>query len=159
MIWSIGLESTLAGKKEKVWRCFHENMPGFSSSSHLVFYCPLSHMSFFPDTCLPLTLVSPSCLLLCWAKLFVFFGGLFMGGRNTLLLQASSSLSAHHTKHDRPPSLWCWDELFLLLPHRESFFYFSASLSPSWTSLQDSGSIESAQANSYLLWALYTNIV
>lgn len=68
--------------------------------------CPLSQMSFFPDTCLPLSLVSLSHLLLCGVELFVF-GGLFMGGRNTPLLQAASSLSAHHTEHDSPPSLWC----------------------------------------------------
>ena len=72
-------------------------------------------MSFFPDTCLPFPLVSLSHLLLCGVELFVF-GGLFTGGRKTPPLQAASSLSAHHTEHDSPPSLWCRDELLSPVP-------------------------------------------
>lgn len=52
----------------------------------------------------------------------LFFGGLFMGGKNTPLFQAASSLSAHHAEHDSPPSLWCWDELYLLSPRGVKFF-------------------------------------
>lgn len=117
------------GGRQQVWCSFHENTLVFSVSSHLLqllSQCPLSHMSFFPDTCLPFPLVFLSHLLLCRVELFVF-GGLFMGGRNTPLLQAASSLSAHHTEHDSPPSLWCWDELFLLSPRGVKIFCFTLS--------------------------------
>lgn len=98
---------------------------------------------FWHLSALPLLSHCPISFSVGWNCLF--FGGLFMGGRNTPLLQAASSLSAHHTEHDSPPSLWCWDELFLPVPMGSR--KFSAWLSPSWTSLQDSGSILCARAN------------
>lgn len=77
------------------------------------------HLSALPS-CLPVP--SPSL----WGGTVCFWRFVY-GGRNILLLQADSSLSAHHTEHDSPPSLWCWDELFLMSPWGVKIFCFSLS--------------------------------
>lgn len=133
-------------EREQVWCSFHENSPIFSSSSS-------SSPAFLQVPSVTDVILSwhlsalSSCLAVLSPSLWggtVCLWRFVYGGRNTPLLQAASSLSAHHTEHDSPPSLWCWDELFLLSPWGVRI---SASFSPSWTSLQDSRSILCAWAN------------
>lgn len=104
---------------------------------------PLSQMSFLPDTCLHFPLVSQSYLLLRGVELFVC-GGLFMGegiprcSRLPLVFQLI-------TQNMTALLLFGAEMSCFSCPHGES--EFSASFSPSWTSLQDSGSIRCAWAN------------
>lgn len=125
-IWSLRWEwkSNQQARKRKTTSLIlpHPRLFLFISSS-LSLSAPLSHMSFFPDTCLPFPLVSLSYLLLCGVELFVLWRFVY-GGRNTPLLQAASSLSAHHTLHDSPPSLWSRDEQLLPSPWGVRFFCF-----------------------------------
>lgn len=84
-----------------------------SSSSSLSGLCHSYHSSLTP-VC-P-SLLSHRPISFSVGRNCLFFGGLFIGGRNTPLFQAASSLSAHHAEHDSPPSLWCRDELLLPFP-------------------------------------------
>lgn len=79
-----------------------------------------------------------------------------MGGRNTPLFQAASSLSAHHAEHDSPPSLWCWDELFLLSPQGVKIFCLVLSFL-NFISRQRINTV--CVGKRYLLWTVHTNIV
>lgn len=115
--------------REQVRCSFHEDSPIFSSSSSsslaslrvpsvtdVILSWHLSALS----SCLTVLSPSPWGGTVCLWR-FVY------GGRNTPLLQAASSLSAHHTEHDSPPSLWCWDERFLLSPWGVRIFCFILS--------------------------------
>lgn len=99
--------------------------PLISSSFSLTGPCHRCHSSLTP-VCPSLSSHCPISFSAGWNCLF--FGGLFMGGRNTLLLQAASSLSAHHTEHDSPPFLWCWDELLRPSPWGVKIFLLRSLL-------------------------------
>lgn len=94
---------------------------------------PASHLvPSVTDVILALTPVCPPLwshcpvFFFCGVELFVL-GGLFVGGRSTLLLQAASSLSAHHTEHVGPPLFGAEMRCFSR-PHGESEFSASVLL-------------------------------
>lgn len=111
--------------------------------------------SFLTPVC-PFPLVSLSHLLLCGGGTVCFLEVCLWGKEYPAAPGRLSSLSAHHTEHDSPPSLWCWDELFLPSPWGVRIFCLALSFL-NFTLRQPIDMV--CASKRYLLWAVYTNIV
>lgn len=100
-------QSKPAGRKEG------NNMSDapFMMSQLVLFSSSMSHSALCHRYQSFLTPVCPSLLSHCPISFSVGRNCLFLEvcfcGWNTPPLQAASSLSAHHKKHDSPPSVWC----------------------------------------------------
>lgn len=116
--------------KGRVWKGFFRNFillisllnntflsPLASSAFHLFFtvsldgLCHTYHPSLTP-VCPFLLSPSPVSFSVGWNCLFL---GVVLGGGISHCSGPGLALSAHHRKHDRPPSLWCREEAEMLL--------------------------------------------